>query len=113
MTIYTPDAWVIVKIYSPKHGAHYRVLAGWYGGFTGCDVWRMNSGIVAIKEYEKYYDFVGDSGSSYKCHKNEEKTTSLTQSVFMGYAEQLENLKDGSYMKQVEVKDIPLEIQKF
>ena len=64
----TPERWVILKINSPE--PYFRVFAGWRGGYTSGDSWRINSGIVGVEEDEDYYYFIGHSGSCYKCHKN-------------------------------------------
>jgi hypothetical protein len=65
---YTPDNWVIIKFKGDD--PHYRVLAGWSGGYLDSDVWRMNSGITKVEEDDWYYYFSGSSGSRYHCHKN-------------------------------------------
>jgi hypothetical protein len=65
---YVPDNWVVIKISGDK--PHYRVLAGWSGGYTTGDSWRLNSGIVQVKEDEYYFYFYGSSGSCYQCNKN-------------------------------------------
>jgi hypothetical protein len=62
---YYPDNWVIIKI----NNTHYRVLAGWSGGYATGSSWRMNSGITSVTEDDNYYYFSGASGSSYVCHK--------------------------------------------
>jgi hypothetical protein len=66
--MYTPDKWVVIKINGTN--PHYRVFACWYGGYTGSDSWRMNSGIKSVTEEGHYYLFEGSSGSVYQCHKN-------------------------------------------
>jgi hypothetical protein len=66
--MYTPDNWVIIKIMGDD--PHYRVLAGWSGGYTSSDHWRMNSGITKVEEEGDFYLFSGASGSTYKCHKD-------------------------------------------
>lgn len=69
MSYYRPDNWVV--IYMKGDDPHYRVLAGWSGGYTTGDSWRMNSGIKeVIQETDDKYLFVGTSGSTYACHKN-------------------------------------------
>jgi hypothetical protein len=65
---YTPDNWVIIKFGGSD--LHYRVLAGWSGGYTTGDSWRMNSGIVRHEFDGDYWYFYGSSGSCYKCHVN-------------------------------------------
>lgn len=64
---YTPDNWVILKIKGDD--PHYRILAGWSGGYTTGDSWRMNSGITRVEEDKEYFHFYGSSGSCYHCHK--------------------------------------------
>lgn len=68
MTDYNPDNWVIIKI--TGEDPHYRVLAGWSGGYTTGDSWRMNSGITKVEESDGCYYFYGSSGSCYICGKN-------------------------------------------
>jgi len=65
--MYNPDNWVVVK--SPTDG-HMRVLAGWSGGYTQGDSWRMNSGITECEETEDTFEFYGSSGSVYSCNKS-------------------------------------------
>jgi hypothetical protein len=65
---YTPDNWVVVKIFGDD--PHYRVLAGWSGGYMTGDSWRMNSGITSVEEGENKLNFYGSSGSCYSCGKD-------------------------------------------
>jgi hypothetical protein len=62
--MYEPDNWVVLKF--PDH---YRILAGWSGGYLSGDSWRLNSGIVRADQDERYWYFHGSTGSCYKCHK--------------------------------------------
>lgn len=62
----TPDNFVILKFLGDD--PHYRVLAGWSGGFATGDYWRMNSGVVRHTFDGDYWYFYGSSGSCYKCH---------------------------------------------
>ena len=64
---YSPDNWVVIKIKGDD--PHYRVLAGWSGGYTTGSSWRLNSGITKVKDNKDYLDFYGSSGSVYHCHK--------------------------------------------
>lgn len=63
--IYYPDNWAIIKV--DGDDPHYRVLAGWSGGYTTGDSWRMNSGIVSHEFDGDSWYFYGSSGSCYKC----------------------------------------------
>ena len=93
----TPDKWVIIKFKglasshdaaqddsSSKGEEHYRVLAGWYGGYLYGDHWRLNSGIIKVEEDGDYYLFHGYSGSVYKCHKDSYGLSSLTAGIYLG-----------------------------
>lgn len=64
--VYTPDNWVVVRFKGDD--PHYRILAGWSGGYTTGDSWRMNSGITKVEETDDHFLFYGSSGSCYKCH---------------------------------------------
>ena len=69
MSYYTPDNWVVIKLDDGKD-PHYRVLAGWSGGYLTGDSWRMNSGITKVIEEDDHWLFIGSSGSTYACHKD-------------------------------------------
>jgi hypothetical protein len=68
MANYFPDNWVVIKLKGDD--PHYRVLAGWSGGYTTGDSWRMNSGITKVELKGDQYIFYGSSGSQYICHKD-------------------------------------------
>lgn len=85
--MYQPDAWTIVKI-TPNDTniePHYRVFAGWYGGYAGSDSWKMNSGITKIDDGGDYYDFHGYSGSVYRCYKGSERMTGYMAQIYAGF----------------------------
>lgn len=86
MAEYTPDNWIVIKL-DGKDDPHYRVLAGWSGGFTTGDSWKLNSGITNVEETEKHYLFYGSSGSVYKCNK-------VSYTIRMNIAGVLQELKD-------------------
>ena len=65
--MYEPDNWVVIKVNGKD--PHYRVLAGWSGGYLQGSSWRMNSGITKVEEDDKAYYFSGSSGSTYRCGK--------------------------------------------
>jgi hypothetical protein len=67
MSNYRPDNWVVIKFKGDD--PHYRVLAGWSGGYLDGDSWRMNSGITEVTEDDNSYHFTGSSGSTYSCGK--------------------------------------------
>ena len=104
MSTYTPDVWVVLKISSKEYGDVYKVLGGWYGGYTGADSWKINSGITKIVEHEHYYEIFGYSGSTYECPKLCEKTSSYTYSIFTSFAYEAE--KNGAKVEIVDIVEI-------
>ena len=62
-----PDKWMLVKVKGTD--PHWRIFATWGGGYTFGESWRLNSGVVEVKDEEDYYDFIGSSGSVYRCRK--------------------------------------------
>lgn len=86
--MYTPDNWVVVKIGGSD--PHYRVLAGWSGGYATGDSWRANSGIVKVEKTEDgYYNFYGSSGSVYHCHEESYTLRKNNSYVWDAWKEQL------------------------
>jgi hypothetical protein len=65
---YFPDNWVIIKINGDD--PHYRVLAGWSGGYVTGDEWRMNCAITNVEFENNQYTFHWSTGSKYICHKD-------------------------------------------
>ena len=48
MSNYKPDNWVVIKM--DGDNPHYRVLAGWSGGYLHGDSWKINSGITRVED---------------------------------------------------------------
>ena len=63
-----PNNWVVIKFNGGKD-PHYRVLAGWSGGYLDGNSWQLSGGITEVGETEDYYYFSGSSGSTYRCGK--------------------------------------------
>jgi hypothetical protein len=68
MNEYHPDNWAVIFLDGPD--PHYRILAGWSGGYAQSDSWRLNSGITRVEETVSSYLFYGSSGSCYVCGKD-------------------------------------------
>lgn len=85
MTTYTPDFWSVIKVKSDD--PHYRVFGSWAGSYLTGASWRMNSGIVRVEQDEnpEILNFIGSSGSVYKCHKNMYGFHYYGQSVYQNY----------------------------
>ena len=66
---YTPDGWQILKLAFPGKAVYYRILAGWGGGYTQGQSWKLSSGITGIQETDDCYVIINASGSVYNCRK--------------------------------------------
>lgn len=104
MTTYSPDIWVILKHVQGKR-VDYRVLAGWSGGYTQGDEWRINSGIVKITDEGGHWKVVGESGNAYLLCKHSCRIGMST----MGILSRLKN-KYGDNIKVIDIDDIPIDI---
>ena len=84
MNDYTPDRWVIIKI-TTETDHLYKVLACWYGGYTGSDSWRVNSGIMQAELIDQHWQFSGHSGSIYSCHQSAYGTSGYGSGVLQNF----------------------------
>lgn len=105
MSDYTPDKWAIAHITSKEYPPINRVIGSWYGGYTGSDSWRMNSGIEKIEDKGDFYNIHGKSGSVYQCYKKCEGMSSYTQTVMNNMATKLEKSGEG-IMQIINIKEI-------
>jgi hypothetical protein len=103
MTKYHPDSWVILKI-TNEGVTYYKVLAGWYGGYTNGDSWQINSGITSVDKVDGIYEFYGYSGSVYFCNEKTERLTGLTASILESYQKDMEGI--GASMEVVPVSEV-------
>lgn len=106
MSTYTPDRWVLVKIQAAGREEYYRVFAGWYGGFTQGDSWKLSSGVEKSIDHGTHYEFPQTSGSVYICHKGCYGMSGYMASVYANFKDQCE--KDGILFDQTEQSFIPL-----
>lgn len=81
MSTYNPDCWVVIKI-TNNDEVLYKVLAGWGGGYSSGDAWRVNSGINNVFDIDGEYHFYGHSGSNYICHKEAYGLRMSTAGIF-------------------------------
>lgn len=70
MTVYSPDKWSVIKM-NYNDEIFYKILGSWSGSYTGGASWRLNSGVdkIGYDSESDTYEFVGHSGSVYKCHR--------------------------------------------
>lgn len=94
--MYTPDRWVVIEIETEEHGKVQRVFGGWYGGFTTGDSWRLNSGIESVEEFITHFEFIGYSGSVYKCYKSAYGMSSYMMSIYASMEKQLQAVSNAS-----------------
>lgn len=106
--IYNPDAWCILKI-NTNGKIHYRVFAGWYGGYLGSDSWKLNSGIVSVHTEGDCYEFAGESGSVYRCHKDLECMTGYMVQIYSSFVS--EN-NDDRHIERIPYADMNLSFTK-
>ena len=96
MNEYTPDVWVVLEFDTPELDVPTRkVFAGWYGGYTGSNSWKLNSGITAVRiDDSGHYEFDGYSGSTYHCHFNNYHMSSLMLGVLAQWQKRAEQRGD-------------------
>jgi len=98
MSTYTPDVWVVIEFTTHKE-TFRKVFAGWYGGYTGSNSWKLNSGITKVRiDDSGHYEFDGHSGSTYCCHVNNYHMSGLMHDIY------------ANWLKQAEEQDIQIRI---
>lgn len=107
MSEYSPESWVIVKIYTSKSDTTiYRILSSWYGDFLRGDSWRLSSGITKIEEKENEYIVHNESGSIYYLQKGVVWMSSYAERVYKSFQKQIEELNDGSTIEIVDISGV-------
>ena len=95
--MYVPNNWVVIKI-TKDDTIVYKLLGGWSGGYLDGDSWRMNSGIISVKNIKKpmrsYYDFHGYSGSVYRCPQDTYGIRMSTAGIFETLQKQAKQKKN-------------------
>ena len=87
MRQYTPDRWVVLEFVTPDE-TFQKVFAGWYGGFTQGDSWKLNSGITETRKDGDLFEFDGYSGSTYVCHSSGYGMSAYMASVLANWQDQ-------------------------
>lgn len=96
MSDYYPDMYCVIKLTNKETGeTHYRVFATFYGGYLSGDTWKLNSGIESVKRVsEDEIEFVGSSGSTYRCHESQYGTGGWTGGVLQQIIEKQKDFID-------------------
>lgn len=89
MSEYNPDRWVMLKIISEGQTT-YKILAGWSGGYTQGQSWKLNSGCTEVKEDGDYLMFSGYSGSVYRCHKDSYGMNMISSQIYNSLSEDVQ-----------------------
>ena len=104
MSMYTPDRWVVLEFNGPSMSEPvHKVFAGWYGGFTSGESWKLNSGIVKTKRNGKRWDFEGYSGSLYRCHEQGYGMSGYMTNVLSTFRARLQ---DGTTIKILDLDEV-------
>lgn len=104
MNVYKPDRWVVVEFTTPTE-TYKKVFAGWYGGFTGGDSWKLNSGITATRIYKDLFEFDGYSGSMYQCNRHNYGMSSYMCNIWSSWLKQAEN-QEGVSLRVLELDEV-------
>ena len=95
MREYVPDVWVVLEFTAPQlEKPLQKLFAGWYGGFTGSNSWKLNSGVTAVRRDGDWWEFDGHSGSTYRCHKNNYHMSGLMQGIYSSWIKQADEQGD-------------------
>lgn len=89
MSTYYPDKWIILKVTDPKQGVAFKVLASWYGGFSGSDSWKLSSGTTKVKVETDRINLLQHTGSTYIVIPQLWGTSSYTQGILNSWLKRL------------------------
>lgn len=103
--VYTPDSWRVVEFtYGDEKEPLRKVFAGWYGGFTQGDSWKLSSGIIKTTEFDNRYEFENHSGSTYVCFKAAQRMSGYMMQVYSSFEAQVDEAPDVT-MKLIDYKE--------
>ena len=84
--VYKPDSWVVVKITTKEtNETIYKIFAGWYGGYTSGDSWKLSSTVQSVVSGDTGYEVSNSSGSLYILHPKLSRLSGYCQSVLDGF----------------------------
>ena len=115
MREYRPDRWVLVRITNNKTGdVHHRFLAGWYGGFTFGDRWKLSSGLIEDQimiRSDGSFESPQSSGSCYIVYPSSIGMSGYMRSVAHSFMEDAE-ASNGAFTFEVLSEDDALEFMR-
>ena len=97
MREYNPDVWVMLK-FNYNGEVIYKILAGWYGGYTSGDSWKLNSGCTKVEKDGDFLLFSGSSGSVYRVPADPHgyRMSGLTSNIYLSFQKQIEDNGDST-----------------
>jgi len=99
MSIYYPDNWVLIDIITPEETIR-KVFAGWAGGWTEGDSWKLSSGTEKVVEVNEHItDYIQYSGSIYSCHKFNNRMSMYMKNILASW---MESIPEGYSIKVVD-----------
>lgn len=101
---YYPSCWVIVEVTGTETNTHHKVLAGFPGGYTYGNSWRLSSAVAKIVDRVEFYEIYTYTGSAYYCAKNSEAFNYYTQSIYRQQQMLAKNLELEYY--QMPISDV-------
>lgn len=101
MSKYNPDRWKVLE-FNHNGDIIRKVFAGWGGGYTTPDTWKLSSGITETEEFEDRYEFLNHSGSTYICYKQSEGYTGYMLQIFAAFTKQVEESNGAATMKVID-----------
>ena len=96
---YVPDCWVVLELGDANRTIR-KVFAGWYGGYTQGDSWKLSSGITEAQEFDNRWEFKNHSGSLYICYKNANRMSGYMSGIYSNWTAEAKDA--GHYV----VKDV-------
>lgn len=108
MNSYHPSSWVILNVSTPTE-SRFKILAGWYGGYTGGDSWKLSSDIVSFSNRGDMAEIITTTGSVYVCAKVNERMSGYTASMYASWKKQLEEAQAENRMEPQQFEPIKFE----
>jgi hypothetical protein len=103
--IYTPDGYAILKIQAyGSDDVVLKVFGSWSGGYLDGDSWRLNSGIIDVKEDGNTYLVTGYSGSQYVLSKHTNYIRPYNEAILQDMLAELRSY--GHKVELITIKDV-------
>lgn len=98
MTEFTPDKWVIIRLYNKK--LSYKVFSGWYPDYQESGRWRLSSDITRHDFDGDFWWFFENSGDAYRCYLDGYGLTYETANLLEKWGEDATMLRDQEWNRK-------------